>query len=114
MARAETRDGRLLVFEADTAAIIHLMDPPDLFPYKPPQMRKVFAAFEAMLRQHAGLPVAHAPVGPDPVARDPVGHDPVGHGRKDAVMPPAPAPLRTTQADRREPSAGRGHGQSRP
>jgi hypothetical protein len=50
---AETHDGRLLVFEADTAAIIHLMDPPDLFPYKPPQMRKVFAAFEAMLRRHA-------------------------------------------------------------
>jgi hypothetical protein len=51
---AETRDGRLLVFEADTAAIIHMMDPADLFPYKPPQMRKVFAAFEAMLRRAAG------------------------------------------------------------
>nr|WP_294519679.1 hypothetical protein [uncultured Rhodopila sp.] len=50
---AETRDGRLLVFEADTAAIIHQMDPPDLFPYKQPQMRKVFAAFEAMLRRRA-------------------------------------------------------------
>jgi hypothetical protein len=50
---AETRDGRLLVFEADTAAIIHMMDPPDLFPYKQPQMRKVFAAFEAMLRRFA-------------------------------------------------------------
>ncbi|HEY4043516.1 MAG TPA: hypothetical protein VGM32_16945 [Rhodopila sp.] len=47
---AETRDGRLLVFEADSAAIIHLMDPPDLFPYKHIQMRRVFAAFEAMLR----------------------------------------------------------------
>lgn len=51
---AETRDGRLLVFEADAAAIIHLMDPPDLFPYKQPQMHKVFAAFEAMLRRLAG------------------------------------------------------------
>lgn len=50
---AETRDGRLLVFEADAAAIIHLMDPPDLFPYKQPQMRKVFAAFDAMLRRRA-------------------------------------------------------------
>ncbi len=50
---AETRDGRLLVFEADTAAIVHLMDPPDLFPYKQPQMHKVFAAFDAMLRRHA-------------------------------------------------------------
>ena len=47
---AETQDGRLLVFEADAAAIIHMMDPVDLFPYKHPQMRKVFAAFEALLR----------------------------------------------------------------
>jgi hypothetical protein len=51
---AETKDGRLLVFEADTAAIIHLMDPPDLFPYKQPHMRRVFAAFEGMLRRKTG------------------------------------------------------------
>lgn len=51
---AETPDGRLLVFEADTAAIVHLMDPPELFPYKQPQMRTVFAAFEAMLRRRVG------------------------------------------------------------
>jgi hypothetical protein len=51
---AETRDGRLLVFEADAAAIVHLMDPADLFPYKQPQMRKVFAAFDAMLRRRVG------------------------------------------------------------
>jgi hypothetical protein len=25
------------------------MDSPDLFPYKPPQMRKIFEAFAAML-----------------------------------------------------------------
>ncbi len=50
---AETQDGRLLVFEADAAAIIHMMDPPDLFPYKQSQMQKVFAAFEAMLRRRA-------------------------------------------------------------
>jgi hypothetical protein len=54
---AETRDGRLLVFEADAAAIIHMMDPPDLFPYKQSHMRRVFAAFEAMLlRRRAGQP----------------------------------------------------------
>ena len=53
---AETQDGRLLVFEADTAAIIHLMDPPDLFPYKPTQMQKVFAAFETTLHRHATKP----------------------------------------------------------
>jgi hypothetical protein len=49
----ETPDGRLLLFEADVAAIIHLMDPPDLFPYKQAQMRRVFAAFEAMLKRRA-------------------------------------------------------------
>jgi hypothetical protein len=53
---AETRDGRLLLFEADTAAIVHAMDPPDMFPYKQPRMRRVFAAFEAMLRRRAGQP----------------------------------------------------------
>jgi hypothetical protein len=51
---AETHDGRLLVFEADTAAIIHLMDPPDMFPYKQPQMRRVFAAFGDLLQRSAG------------------------------------------------------------
>ena len=50
---AETRDGRLLLFEADVAMIVHAMDPPDLFPYKAPQMRKVFAAFLAMLEKTA-------------------------------------------------------------
>jgi hypothetical protein len=50
---AETPDGRLLVFEADTAAIIHMMDPPEVFPYKRPQMRRVFDAFGAMLRHGA-------------------------------------------------------------
>ncbi|HET8996376.1 MAG TPA: hypothetical protein VFN42_06880 [Acetobacteraceae bacterium] len=47
----ETPDGRLLVFEADTAAIIHLMDPPEMFPYKHVQMRRVFDAFGAMLER---------------------------------------------------------------
>jgi hypothetical protein len=50
----ETPDGQLLVFEAGTNMIVHSMDPPDLFPYKPPQMRKVFGAFQAMLRQACG------------------------------------------------------------
>jgi hypothetical protein len=55
---AETQDGRLLVFEADTAAIIHDMDPVDLFPYKRPQMQRVFSAFGAMLRRRAGSRLA--------------------------------------------------------
>jgi hypothetical protein len=50
---AEAPDGRLLLFEADVAMIVHAMDPPDLFPYKPPQMRKVFDAFQAMVRKAA-------------------------------------------------------------
>ena len=50
---AETPDGRLLVFEADSAAIVHMLDPPDLYPYKPAQMRRVFAAFAAMARSRA-------------------------------------------------------------
>jgi glutathione synthase/RimK-type ligase-like ATP-grasp enzyme len=49
----ELRDGSLLLFEVDVAMIIHAMDPPDMFPYKGPQMRKVFAAFDAMLRKYA-------------------------------------------------------------
>ena len=52
---AELADGRLLLFEADTAAIIHLMDPPDLFPYKPPQMHRVMQAFFSLLRRRAGM-----------------------------------------------------------
>ncbi|MGO4329887.1 RimK family alpha-L-glutamate ligase [Cupriavidus sp. 2TAF22] len=56
---AETQDGELLVFEADTAMVVHDIDPVDLFPYKQPQMHKIFAAFRAMLinasqTEHAG------------------------------------------------------------
>jgi glutathione synthase/RimK-type ligase-like ATP-grasp enzyme len=51
----ELPDGGLLLFEADVAMIVHAMDPPDMFPYKGPQMRKVFAAFHAMLGKHARL-----------------------------------------------------------
>ncbi len=47
-------DGRLVLFEADIAMIVHAMDPPDLFPYKAPQMRKVFDAFRTMLLARAG------------------------------------------------------------
>jgi hypothetical protein len=46
---AETSDGSLLIFEADNTAVVHNMDPPSVFPYKPPQMRKIFEAFAAML-----------------------------------------------------------------
>ena len=45
----ETREGELLIFETDVAMIVHSMDSPELFPYKRPQMRKVFDAFRALL-----------------------------------------------------------------
>lgn len=46
---AETSDGKLLIFEVDNAGYVHAMDPVALFPYKQPQMRKVFQAFCCML-----------------------------------------------------------------
>lgn len=51
---AENESRELLVFEADNTAVVHNMDSPVVFPYKPPQMRKIFAAFSAMLSRHAG------------------------------------------------------------
>jgi len=51
---AETKSGELLLFEADIAMIVHAMDDPAIFPYKPPQMRKLFDAFRAMLHRRAG------------------------------------------------------------
>ena len=57
---AETADGRLLIFEADVAMIVHDLDPAGLYPYKKVQMRKVFDAFEALLR-HTAQGAAKAP-----------------------------------------------------
>ena len=51
---AESPDGRLLVFEADTGMVVHDMDPEDVYPYKAPQMRKVFAAFQQALAARNG------------------------------------------------------------
>ena len=45
----ETPAGEFLVFEVDSGMTVHAMDPVDLFPYKQPQMRKVFSAFRQML-----------------------------------------------------------------
>lgn len=54
----ESPDGRLLLFEADAAMVIHSMDPPDLFPYKKAHMERVFQAFYAMLAAKAGRAAA--------------------------------------------------------
>jgi len=53
---AETRDGKLLIFEVDNAMVVHAMDDPARYPYKRPTMDKVFAAFAAMLHRAAGKP----------------------------------------------------------
>ncbi|TAK63006.1 RimK family alpha-L-glutamate ligase [Methylobacter sp.] len=45
----ETADGKLLIFEIDSCMIVHAIDPVDIFPYKQPQMNKVFGAFRRML-----------------------------------------------------------------
>lgn len=50
---AQTPAGELLIFEVHSAMVVHDMDPPQLFPYKHPQMQKVFGAFLAMLDRRA-------------------------------------------------------------
>jgi len=55
---AQTAEGSLLLFEADIAMIVHLMDSPTVFPYKVAQMKKLFAAFTAMLKDCASRPPA--------------------------------------------------------
>jgi hypothetical protein len=66
---AETRDGQLVLFEADVAGIVHMMDPPEIYPYKVPQMRRVIAAFGAMLADAAGRARVPAVAGPERAAR---------------------------------------------
>jgi hypothetical protein len=50
---AETHDGALFVFEVDAGAVVHSMDPPELFPYKVPAMERVFDAFRDLLLRTA-------------------------------------------------------------
>ncbi len=50
---AELPDGRLLLFEADNAAMVHSNDHAEVFPYKQAQMQKVFAAFRGLLSRAA-------------------------------------------------------------
>jgi hypothetical protein len=57
---AENQNGELLIFEADNTAVVHNMDSPEVFPYKPPQMRKIFDAFAAMLHRRARRGQEHA------------------------------------------------------
>jgi len=57
---AENKRGELLIFEADNTAVVHNMDSPEVFPYKPPQMRVIFEAFAAMLHRRARGAREHA------------------------------------------------------
>jgi glutathione synthase/RimK-type ligase-like ATP-grasp enzyme len=50
---AELPDGRLMLFEADVSMIVHDLDPVELYPYKKPQMKRLFEAFEGLLRAKA-------------------------------------------------------------
>lgn len=46
---AEMPGGELLIFEVDSAMVVHAFDPVDVYPYKQPQMKKIFAAFRSLL-----------------------------------------------------------------
>ncbi|MDE2565476.1 MAG: RimK family alpha-L-glutamate ligase [Burkholderiales bacterium] len=50
---AEMPSGELLVFELDPGAVVHAMDPVSMFPYKRPQMQRVFTAFRELLQKAA-------------------------------------------------------------
>jgi Tetratricopeptide repeat len=43
------RDGRVLVFEADPAMLVHSSDPPELYPYKRQFVPRIYRAIEAMV-----------------------------------------------------------------
>ena len=55
---AETTQGELLVFELSNALIIHACDDGAVFPYKNPQMHKIFSAFYTMLQNRVGAQAA--------------------------------------------------------
>jgi len=48
------RDGKLLVFEADNALIVHELDDPVLFGYKHEYVTRIKAAIDAMVRRRIG------------------------------------------------------------
>lgn len=52
---AETKNGELLLFEADPRAWVHATDPIEIFPYKPAVMQKAFDAFRAQLLKRSSL-----------------------------------------------------------
>jgi glutathione synthase/RimK-type ligase-like ATP-grasp enzyme len=45
------RDGKLLIFEADNALLVHLLDDRALFPYKFDYVPRIYAALDTMVRR---------------------------------------------------------------
>jgi tetratricopeptide (TPR) repeat protein len=53
------RDGKVLVFEADAAMLVHTSDPVDLYPYKQRFVPRIYRAVEQMIdRRKTGVPAA--------------------------------------------------------
>jgi hypothetical protein len=50
------RDGKLLIFEADNALIVHLLDDPQLYGYKHRYVQRILEALDAMVRRRIGAP----------------------------------------------------------
>jgi hypothetical protein len=47
-------DGRLIVFEADPAMLVHTTDPVDIYPYKHEYVPRIYRAIEAMIDRRKG------------------------------------------------------------
>jgi tetratricopeptide (TPR) repeat protein len=45
------RDGKLLIFEADNALIVHLLDDPVVYPYKHRYVPRIYEALDALVRR---------------------------------------------------------------
>jgi tetratricopeptide (TPR) repeat protein len=52
------RDGKLLIFEADNALIVHLLDDPVMYAYKHQYVPRIYAALDALVRRRIGLNAA--------------------------------------------------------
>ena len=48
------RDGKLVLFEADNALIVHLLDDPVVYGYKHTYVPRILTAIDAMVRRRIG------------------------------------------------------------
>ena len=51
------KDGELILFEVDPRCWVHATDSVEIFPYKQPQMQKIFSAFRQLLLKAAACKV---------------------------------------------------------